>query len=176
MAAYDDELKEDRLDPRSKYERRNQQQFKNDNDSAYTITECEANQRIQELEQKNDELLDGMVQTVDDIQGVAIDTLQKLDDQRNQLIETDKNLYEINGNLDETKGILNGMKSWAGFIKKKLKKEKYPSHLQQKYEPPIPKKSVFNRNKKKRFQNKIKEKDNKNKYEKDDKYNQKLDQ
>merc|ERR1712154_110957 len=166
---------EDRWSHRSKYKRRNQQQLQNENSSTI-ITEYAAKQRIQELEQKNDELLDGMVQTIDEAQHVATDTLHKLNDQRHQLIKTDKNLYEINGNLDETKGILNGMKSWTGFIKKKFKKEKYPSHLKQKYEPPIPKKSVFNRNKKKRFQNKMNEKNNNNKYETDNKYNQKLDE
>eukprot|EP01083_Nonionella_stella_P238647 836118_1 len=182
MAAYDDdindvqEIKEDRWTNRSKYERRNQQKTNNPT----MMTKYEAKQRIQHLEKKNNELVDGCIQTVTQTQEIAADNLEQLAHQRNQLINIDKNLYEINGNLDGTDVILKGMKSWKGFFKKKFTKEKYPTHIEQQYEPSIPKKSVFKRNKKKRFQNKINENNKQqihvSENEIDNTYNEKLDE
>jgi len=109
---------------------------------------------IHELEQKNDQLLDGIAQTLHETTEVAVDTVEKLDGQRQQLLKVDKDLHAINEDLDESKGILNGMKSWTGFIAKKLKRERNtPPNV---YVAPIAKKSAFHRNSKQRYLDKMK--------------------
>ena len=182
MAAYDDDVKPgqndvDRFSQRSKYQRRNKPN-KNNGNMNNVITEHEAKQQIQDLEKKNDEKLDEITQTMYDIQDTASGTLVKLDEQRNQLIKMDKDIHTINGNLDETKTMLNGMKSWKGFIKNKFKKDKQP--IPQQYEAPIPKKSVYDRNRKQRVMNKMNDEKNKkpvqlSEYEADNIQNEKLD-
>eukprot|EP01083_Nonionella_stella_P017015 47519_1 len=154
MAAYDEDqgiLTEDRWTNRSKYNRQKQSQI---------IAQHDAEQQIQSLEKQNSELVQGVKQTMYETQEVASDTLVKLDSQRNQLINTDRNLYEIKENLKETEGILDGMKGWRGFIKNKLKikNQNSPSHGGSQYQCSVPKKSIFNRNKKQRFLNEINEK------------------
>merc|ERR1712154_382486 len=103
------------------------------------------------------------------------------DDQRKQIIKIDKDLSVTKGHLLETKGMLKAMKSWRGFIKRKFKKDD-TSHLQQENECAVPKKSVFHRNKKKRFMQKMNKDRNKKiapispKNEVDRRQSQKLDE
>mmetsp|Transcript_25161 Transcript_25161/g.39993 ORF Transcript_25161/g.39993 Transcript_25161/m.39993 type:complete len:242 (-) Transcript_25161:231-956(-) len=160
MAAYDDDndndIKQDtpntdRWAYRSKYRRRNQPRHQA---AFHEVTEEDAQQMIHELEQKNDQLLDGIAQTLHETTEVAVDTVEKLDGQRQQLLKVDKDLHAINEDLDESKGILNGMKSWTGFIAKKLKRERNtPPNV---YVAPIAKKSAFHRNSKQRYLDKMK--------------------
>eukprot|EP01083_Nonionella_stella_P052420 139057_1 len=84
----------------------------------------EAQAQIDRLEESNDRILDKALQTSYETQQIAADTAQKLDDQRQQLTHIDKDLHEIDQDLDKTEGILDGMKSWKGMIKKKLGKNK----------------------------------------------------
>ena len=141
---YNDDAKEDRFAHRSKYKRRNQQ-------NQVMLTEQEAKEQIQELENKNDALLDEALQTTYETQAVAADTAQVLNDQRHQLINIDKNLHEIDQDLDKTEGILDGMKSWGGMIKRKFKKNKDPPR--DAYQAPVSNKSTFERREKEKMKN-----------------------
>ena len=76
----------------------------------------------------------------------ASDTAQVLSAQRQQLMNTDKMLHEIDQDLDKTDGILTGMKSWGGMIRKKFKKQKGSDH--DAYAAPVSAQSTFDRRKK----------------------------
>merc|ERR1712228_942604 len=114
---------------RSKYKKRN------------VLTEEEAQAQIQELEEKNDNILDNALKTSTEIQNISADTAQKLHEQRGQLIGIDKSLHEIDSKLDKTEHTLNGMKSIGGMIKNKLKK----NSKKDVYTPPNGNESTFER-------------------------------
>jgi len=121
---------------RSKYQRRNQNQG--------VLTEEEAKQRIQELEERNDEILDEALMTSYETLDKAANTAETLSAQRQQLQNTDKMLHEIDQDLKQTDNILGGMKSWGGMIKKKFKKQKKADD----YVAPVDTRSAFERRKK----------------------------
>eukprot|EP00485_Elphidium_margaritaceum_P009071 CAMPEP_0202686624 /NCGR_PEP_ID=MMETSP1385-20130828/2373_1 /ASSEMBLY_ACC=CAM_ASM_000861 /TAXON_ID=933848 /ORGANISM="Elphidium margaritaceum" /LENGTH=489 /DNA_ID=CAMNT_0049341239 /DNA_START=24 /DNA_END=1493 /DNA_ORIENTATION=+ len=135
----DDDDTDARYAHRKKYKQQQQQQQQRQ----MQMSEEEAMQRVQQLEHKNDAMLDQALQTTYNTQMVATDTAQKLSDQRTQLVNIDKNLHEIDQDLDKTDGILDGMKSWSGMIKRKLKKNKTPTR--QEYEAPVSNESTFER-------------------------------
>merc|ERR1712228_89105 len=125
------EESDDRFAHRSKYKKRN------------VLTEEEAQAQIQELEEKNDNILDNALKTSYEIQNISADTAQKLDEQRSQLIGIDKSLHEIDSKLDKTEHTLNGMKSIGGMIKNKFKKKK--NSKKDVYTPPNGNESTFER-------------------------------
>merc|ERR1712113_583344 len=84
----------------------------------------EIKEQVQELEEKNDSILDNALKTSYETMGIAADTASKLDEQRGQLIGIDKNLHEIDEDLNGTERTLNGMKSLSGMIKNKFRKKK----------------------------------------------------
>ena len=169
---YNDDEEDDRFAHRSKYKRRNQQ-------GQIQISEQEAKQQIQELEEANADILDEALKTTYETQAVAADTAQVLNDQRHQLINIDKNLHEIDQDLDKTEGILDGMKSWGGMIKRKFKKKDQPKDA---YQAPVANKSTFERNKYKRSYDDENENNNNNgnkqlsQYEADNVQDEKLDE
>ena len=133
---YNDDAKEDRYSHRIKSKRRNQQ-------NQEMLTEQEAKEQIQELENKNIELLDEALQISYETQRVANDTAEALNDQGHQLRNIDKNLHELDQDLDRTEGILDGMKSWGGMLKRKLKGNKKAAR--DTYQAPVSDKSTFER-------------------------------
>merc|ERR1712228_564746 len=102
---------------RSKYKKRN------------VLTEEEAQAQIQELEEKNDNILDNALKTSTEIQNISADTAQKL--------------HEIDSKLDKTEYTLNGMKSIGGMIKNRFKKKK--NSKKDVYTPPNGNESTFER-------------------------------
>merc|ERR1719361_1237994 len=75
----------------------------------------------------------------------ATNTAEVLSAQRNQLMNTDKMLHEIDQDLDTTDGILTGMKSWGGMIRRKFKKQK--ASEKDDYVAPVNEQSTFERRK-----------------------------
>ena len=94
----------------------------NDDNNGYDGGMMTDEQKMEQIQSRTNKALDNALKSTIETEEIAFDTAVVLDGQRSQLQNIDKNLHEIEQDLDQTNDTLKGMKSLKGAFLKKFRK------------------------------------------------------
>eukprot|EP00490_Sorites_sp_Unknown_P026937 CAMPEP_0114655998 /NCGR_PEP_ID=MMETSP0191-20121206/11702_1 /TAXON_ID=126664 /ORGANISM="Sorites sp." /LENGTH=330 /DNA_ID=CAMNT_0001872369 /DNA_START=3143 /DNA_END=4135 /DNA_ORIENTATION=+ len=94
----------------------------NDDNNGYDGGMMTDEQKMEQIQSRTNKALDNALKSTIETEEIAFDTAVVLDGQRQQLQKIDKDLHEIEQDLDQTNDTLKGMKSLKGAFLKKFRK------------------------------------------------------